>query len=152
MAKFYFAASRLFKVLGTVYWALGAPPKARRKFAWLAGRCERLAREQIIWQREQAAAKEAAERERKAALEAAEKERIAKQELEYQREMVRLHKERERQLERILSTPNINTTDWDIHRKRLQRHGYSRYRGETEFMGPRGGIYTITASGNRNYR
>lgn len=40
----------------------------------------------------------------------------------------------------------------DIHFKRLKRHGRSRYDGDMEFMGPRGGIYTITASGNRNYR
>ena len=40
----------------------------------------------------------------------------------------------------------------DIHYKRLNKFSRSRYDGEMEFMGPRGGVYTVTASGNRNYR
>ena len=53
---------------------------------------------------------------------------------------------------KILDTPGVNTFDWELHHWRLSRHGYSVYRGEHWYMGPRGGIYTITANGNRNYR
>ena len=52
----------------------------------------------------------------------------------------------------MASNPNLNTQDYQLHYKRLQEFGHSKYNGEMEFMGPRGGIYTITASGNRNYR
>ena len=48
--------------------------------------------------------------------------------------------------------PDLNTQDFKLHMKRLKKFGHSKFDGETEFMGPRGGIYTITASGNRNYR
>ena len=50
------------------------------------------------------------------------------------------------------NNPDLNTQDFDLHWKRLQRFGRSKYNGEMNYMGPRGGIYTITASGNRNYR
>ena len=52
----------------------------------------------------------------------------------------------------MAADPYLNTQDYQLHFKRLQEFGYSNYNGETEYMGPRGGIYTITASGNRNYR
>ena len=54
--------------------------------------------------------------------------------------------------EEMAADPNLNTQIWEVHYKRLKDHGKSKYRGEWEYMGPRGGIYTITASGNRNYR
>lgn len=52
----------------------------------------------------------------------------------------------------MAADPKLNTQDYQLHYNRLLEFGYSNYNGETEFMGPRGGIYTITASGNRNYR
>ena len=52
----------------------------------------------------------------------------------------------------MAENPELNTQIWEIHYKRLNDYGKSKYRGEWEYMGPRGGIYTITASGNRNYR
>ena len=52
----------------------------------------------------------------------------------------------------MAADPDLNTQDWDLHWERLNKFGHSKYNGETLFMGPRGGIYTITASGNRNYR
>ena len=39
-----------------------------------------------------------------------------------------------------------------IHFNRLKKYGHSRRGGEIEYMGPRGGIYTYTAGGNKNYR
>ena len=54
--------------------------------------------------------------------------------------------------EEMAANPELNTQIWEVHYKRLQVYKRSKYRGEWEFMGPRGGIYTITASGNRNYR
>ena len=52
----------------------------------------------------------------------------------------------------MAADPDLNTQDWDLHWERLNKFGHSIYNGETEFMGPRGGIYTITASDNPNYR
>ena len=40
----------------------------------------------------------------------------------------------------------------DIHFKRLNKYGRSKMNREMEYMGPRGGIYTYTSGGNRNYR
>ena len=54
--------------------------------------------------------------------------------------------------EEMRADPELNTNNLDLHFDRLNKFGRSKYRGEFEFMGPRGGIYTITASGNRNYR
>ena len=54
--------------------------------------------------------------------------------------------------EEMAADPALNTEIWDLHYSRLKRFGYSKFHGQTEFMGPRGGIYTIAASGNRNYR
>ena len=55
-------------------------------------------------------------------------------------------------LEEMEANPKLNTQIWELHFKRLQEHGRSKYRGRWEHMGPRGGIYTITASGNRNFK
>ena len=52
----------------------------------------------------------------------------------------------------LLDNPQINTNDWDLHCWRLTKHNYSHYQGDHIYMGPRGGIYTVTANGNRNYR
>ena len=48
--------------------------------------------------------------------------------------------------------PSLNTNNRKLHFKRLRKYNKSKYCGEWEYMGPRGGIYTITPSGNRNYR
>ena len=55
-------------------------------------------------------------------------------------------------LEERERNPSLNTNDWDLHWERLNRFEYSKYQGETYFKGKRGGIYTITANGNRNYK
>ena len=48
--------------------------------------------------------------------------------------------------------PDLNTDDVKQHVRRLYKYKHSKFRGEYEYMGPRGGIYTYTAKGNRNYR
>ena len=48
--------------------------------------------------------------------------------------------------------PDLNTNDFDQHWRRLNRYKMSTYRGEMIYMGPKGGIYTYTANGNKNYR
>ena len=40
----------------------------------------------------------------------------------------------------------------DIHYKRLNKYGRSKLDKQMEYMGPRGGVYTYTSGGNRNYR
>ena len=55
-------------------------------------------------------------------------------------------------LEERKNDPRLNTNDWELHWERLNTFEYSRYQGETYYKGSRGGIYTITANGNRNYK
>ena len=52
----------------------------------------------------------------------------------------------------MMENPNLNTQNTELHIKRLERYGYSRFLGDTEYMGPRGGIYIINSSGNKQYR
>ncbi|EHA60525.1 hypothetical protein [Synechococcus sp. WH 8016] len=52
----------------------------------------------------------------------------------------------------MLADPDLNTQDFQLHWKRLEMFGHSKYNGETEYMGPRGGVYKYTASGHKNYR
>ena len=54
--------------------------------------------------------------------------------------------------EEMMENPDLNTQDTELHFKRLERYGYSRFLGDKEYMGPRGGIYTINSSGNKQYR
>ena len=53
--------------------------------------------------------------------------------------------------------PNINIAifndeAWKVHLERLEKFGYSMYSGEMQYMGKRGGIYTVSANGTRNYK
>ena len=52
----------------------------------------------------------------------------------------------------MLADPDLNTQDAKLHMERLYKFHRSKYNGEMEYLGPRGGIYTYTASGNKNYR
>ena len=54
--------------------------------------------------------------------------------------------------EKLERNPKLNTKSIEQHIRRLKRFGYSTYRNQTEYMGPKGGVYTYTASGNKNYR
>ena len=39
-----------------------------------------------------------------------------------------------------------------VHIARLEKFGRSKFNGETYYIGSRGGIYTISANGTRNYK
>ena len=39
----------------------------------------------------------------------------------------------------------------DIHRARLSKYGRSKMNGEMLFLGPKGGIYKLTAEGKKKY-
>jgi hypothetical protein len=82
---------------------------------------------------------------------AREKERSKKEKERLERAEKR-REELRRLKQQQLANPDLNTDDWELHWERLRRYGRSCYGGEMIFMGPRGGIYTVTARGNRNYR
>ena len=48
--------------------------------------------------------------------------------------------------------PDLNTDDVNQHFRRLRRFNRSKYRWTMYYMGPKGGIYTYTANGNKSYR
>ena len=39
-----------------------------------------------------------------------------------------------------------------VHFARLEKYGRSMFNGETYYIGARGGIYTLSANGTRNYK
>ena len=39
-----------------------------------------------------------------------------------------------------------------VHFARLEKYGRSMFNGETYYIGSRGGIYTLSANGTRNYK
>ena len=47
--------------------------------------------------------------------------------------------------------PEYNTRDWEQHWRRLKKFGYSKYKTQTYFLGPRGGYYYYSANGNKVY-
>ena len=54
-----------------------------------------------------------------------------------------------------IDNPDVNLfreSDYDLHTKRLIKFGYSKWEQEYYFAGERGGIYTMTSGGNRNYK
>ena len=54
-----------------------------------------------------------------------------------------------------ISNPDYNLfldQDFDLHAKRLSQFRRSKWRGEIYYMGQRGGIYTLTEGGTRNYK
>lgn len=133
MAEIYWLLSRGLWIASTVLWTLGFT-KARKRFNGLSKLLWAKRKQAIRMRLERAAAREAAWRERLAAAEEEEARR------------------REQRRQALLRDPDRDTGDFNIHWSRLKSYGHSRYRGEYEFMGPRGGIYTVTSSGNRNYR
>ena len=42
--------------------------------------------------------------------------------------------------------------EWEIHLERLDKYKKSMWGGEVFYVGKRGGIYTISANGTRNYK
>tara|TARA_B100000963_G_scaffold20936_1_gene15834 strand:- start:993 stop:1496 length:504 start_codon:yes stop_codon:yes gene_type:complete len=57
--------------------------------------------------------------------------------------------------EKASKNPFVNLKDVEsfrLHIERLNRYGHSVWRGECEYMGEKGGIYTLSANGNRRYK
>ncbi len=60
-------------------------------------------------------------------------------------------------LEKCKKNPDINIAiyndeAWQIHWDRLNTYGRSMHSGEMYYKGQRGGIYTLSANGSRNYK
>ena len=53
--------------------------------------------------------------------------------------------------QRLLNDPDLNTKEWDLHRKRLDTLGRSQYKGTMFYVGPKGGVYYITWRGTKVY-
>ena len=49
------------------------------------------------------------------------------------------------------SNPDINTSDWDLHKNRLKKFGRSQYKGLTFFMNEKGTIYYLNENGIKVY-
>ena len=47
--------------------------------------------------------------------------------------------------------PDINTSDWDLHKTRLQKFGRSQYKGLTFFINEKGTIYYLDEDGIKIY-
>ena len=47
--------------------------------------------------------------------------------------------------------PDVNTRNWELHQKRLEKFGRSKYKGTTFYVGPKGGVYYITYRGTKVY-
>ena len=47
--------------------------------------------------------------------------------------------------------PDINTSDWDLHKNRLKKFGRSQYKGLTFFMNEKGTIYYLNENGIKVY-
>ena len=53
--------------------------------------------------------------------------------------------------EKQAESPDVNTKNWALHRKRLETFGKSQYRGTMFYVGPKGGVYYITYRGTKVY-
>ena len=60
-------------------------------------------------------------------------------------------RDRTTRYERQLSNPDINTNNWGLHKKRLEIHGTSTFRGTIFYVGPKGGVYYISYNGKKIY-
>ena len=81
------------------------------------------------------------------------KEYIAEQEERRKKELAYIKET----LEKCKANPDINIAIYNqearqIHIDRLNTFGRSMYSGEMYYLGQRGGIYTISANGTRNYK
>ena len=47
--------------------------------------------------------------------------------------------------------PDVNTQNWDLHKKRLMKFGRSQYKGLTFFVSSEDKIYYLSEEGNRVY-
>ena len=46
--------------------------------------------------------------------------------------------------EKQAKNPDVNTKSWELHRKRLETFGRSKYKGIMFYVEPKGGVYYIT--------
>ena len=81
------------------------------------------------------------------------KEYIAEQEERRKKELAYIKET----LKKCKANPDINIAIYNqearqIHIDRLNTFGRSMYSGEMYYLGQRGGIYTISANGTRNYK
>ena len=53
--------------------------------------------------------------------------------------------------DRLLNSPDINTNNYGLHRKRLEIHGRSKHSGITFYVGTKGGVYYISSRGTKVY-
>ena len=61
----------------------------------------------------------------------------------------------EREYIKKRNNPELNLfldQDFDLHLKRLKLYRQSKWKDEMYYMGQRGGIYTLSANGTRNYK
>ena len=64
-------------------------------------------------------------------------------------------KEKKAYIKKLKKDPSINISSneyFEVHIERLQKFGKSDYQGITYYMGSKGGIYTLSANGSRNYK
>ena len=81
------------------------------------------------------------------------KEYIAEQEERRKKELAFIKET----LEKCKNNPDLNIAiyndeAWQIHWDRLNTFGRSMHSGEMYYKGSRGGIYTVSANGTRNYK
>ena len=81
------------------------------------------------------------------------KEYIAEQEERRKKELAFIKEN----LEKCKNNPDLNIDiyndeAWQIHWDRLNTFGRSMHSGEMYYKGSRGGIYTVSANGTRNYK
>ena len=53
--------------------------------------------------------------------------------------------------EKQAENPDVNTKSWELHRKRLETFGRSKFKGTMFYVGPKGGVYYITYRGTKVY-
>ncbi len=54
-------------------------------------------------------------------------------------------------LEEIKFNPDINTDNWDLHKKRLKKFSRSQYKGLTFFVSTENRIYYVSEEGHKVY-
>ena len=53
--------------------------------------------------------------------------------------------------QKFYDNPELNTTNWQLHQKRLYSCRASRFKDCSYYVGPRGGVYYINYNGRKTY-
>ena len=69
-----------------------------------------------------------------------------------QAKQIDYEKVRQKIVEDALANPSLDTNTWEVFIERLERYGRSKYQGEMHYLGKKGGIYVLSASGRRVYK